>query len=136
MSGTTTDRRVQQIASLFTRDFFFFIPPSIPRPRGECRRGMKKKKTHSEADTQELQHTKHRLHVCQVTLCSPRASAPQECAGKQAECALGLSCFEGTTSKIKTRSRGVKLCERGFKGKTERFSLRLKVNENKCLYVK
>lgn len=41
----TTDRRAQQIASLFARDFFFFFtPPSLPRPRRECRRGMKKKK--------------------------------------------------------------------------------------------
>lgn len=99
MSGTTTDRKQQtgELSKLPVCSqgiFFFFTPPSLPRPRRECRRGMKKKKkTHSEADTQELQHTKHRLHVCQVTLCSQRASAPQECTGKQAECALGLSCF-------------------------------------------
>lgn len=76
----------------FVHKGLFFIPPSLPRPQRDRRRGMKKK-THSEVDTQELQHTKHRLHVCQVTLCSQRASAPQECTGKQTECALGLSCF-------------------------------------------
>lgn len=56
----TTDRRAQQIASLFTRDFFFFTPPSLPRPRRECRRGMKKKKNpqwggHARAATHKTQ---------------------------------------------------------------------------------